>query len=502
MIDVELFAKIRRLYFAEHWKIGTIVNSLGVHSDTVAEAISKDRFGRRDSPDRLTSLAKYTDFIKSTLEIYPRLRSTRLFEMIKSRGYDGTVVQLRRHVAQVRPRKAAEAFLRLRTMPGEQAQVDWGHFGKIKIGHAERPLSCFVMVLSYSRRLYAEFVLEQKIDSLLRCHRNGFAAFNGVPREILYDNMKTVVLERQGEHIRYHPELLDFAGHYHFAPKPCAPFRGNEKGKVERTIQYLRHSFFAAREYSNLDHLNLQLQLWIDNVAHVRPVPGSMEKESINEAFLKESPLLLPLPEHPFTCDQVIVTRSGKMPYLRFDCNDYSIPHDRVGKPLTIVASQYVVRILDSGNLIAKHFRSYRKKDIIEDPRHIEKLAIEKRAASELRGRDRLRVSCSNTSEFFETLCQRGESLSHQTSRLNKLLDLYGAFELNEALQEAMNRNAYSADSVNFILEAKRKKRKEKPNLPVPLPDDPRIKNVRVKPHDLKEYDNLKRENGDENDNE
>jgi transposase len=501
MIDVELFAKIRRLYFAEHWRIGTIAQTLGVHSDTVGKAISKEKFCRREGSYRITVLAPYSDFIKTTLEAYPKLRSTRLFSMIKARGYNGTIVQLRRHVAQNRPRKAAEAFLRLRTMPGEQAQVDWGHFGKIKIGRAERPLSCFVMVLGYSRRLYAEFVLEQKMDSLLRCHRNGFAEFNGVPREILYDNMKTVVLERQGEYIRYHPELLDFAGHYHYVPKPCAPYRGNEKGKVERTIQYLRHSFFAAREFVSLDDLNEQLRTWIKDTAHMRTVPGSADRESINEAFAKETTMLLPLPEHPFTCDQVLTMSSGKTPYLRFDCNDYSIPHDRVGKPLTLVASQNEIRLIEDNKVIAKHIRSYSKKEIIEDLSHIEKLAKAKRAATELRGRDRLRVACPSIAIFMETLCHRGESMSHQTARLNKLLDLYGAEELNGALEEAMRRNAYSATSVNYILEAKRKKRKEKPVISIPLSDDPRIKNVRVKPHDLTEYDKLNKTTGDSDDN-
>ena len=155
-----------------------------------------------------------------------------------------------------------EAFLRLTTMPGEQAQVDWGHFGKIQIGSAKRALSCFVLVLSWSRAMYARFALDQTLESFLRGHVLAFEAL-GVPREILYDNLKSVVLERVGDHIRFHPRILELAGHYHFAPKPCAPYRGNEKGKVERQIQYLRHSFFAARRFSSVDDLNMQLARWI-----------------------------------------------------------------------------------------------------------------------------------------------------------------------------------------------------------------------------------------------
>jgi transposase len=150
--------------------------------------------------------------------------------MLQARGYSGSVVAVRRYVRAVRPRPRAEAYLRLQTLPGEQGQVDWGHFGPLAVGHARRPLVCFVLVLSWSRALYARFALDQSLESFLRGHVEAFAALGGPPRTLLYDNLKRVVLERVGDHIRYHPRLLELAGHYHFAPKPCAPYRGNEKG--------------------------------------------------------------------------------------------------------------------------------------------------------------------------------------------------------------------------------------------------------------------------------
>ncbi len=229
MIDAELYARIRRLFFAEHWKVGTIAAELGVHRDAVRNAIEADRFTRQLRPVRPMLLDPYKDFIRDVLDKHPRLRSTRLFEMIRERGYPGSAVQLRRYVATVRPAARAEAYLRLQTLPGEQAQVDWGHFGKIRVGRALRSLSCFVFVLSWSRAMYARFTLDQTLESFLRGHVLAFEAL-GVPRAILYDNLKSVVLERQGDHVRFHPQLLEFAGHYHFAPRPCAPYRGNEKG--------------------------------------------------------------------------------------------------------------------------------------------------------------------------------------------------------------------------------------------------------------------------------
>jgi hypothetical protein len=225
--------------------------------------------------------------------------------------------------------------------------VQMGNFGPIRIGSAKRSLSCFVMVLSWSRGVFARFALDQTQESFLRGHVAAFAAFGGVPRGILYDNLKSVVMERVGDHIRFHPRVLEFAGHYHYAPRPCAPYRGNEKGKVERTIHYLRYSFFEARRFSSVDDLNAQLAAWIEETANTRKVPGDSSGRLVRDALEEERARLLPLPEHAFNCDAITAVASGKTPYVRFDRNDYSIPHDLVRKPLTLVASDRLIRILE-----------------------------------------------------------------------------------------------------------------------------------------------------------
>ena len=170
MIAPELRTRIRRLFFAEHWRVGTIAGELGVHHDTVRRAIEAERFLRPGVVHRPSMLDPYKAFVGETLEQHPRLRATRLFEMARDRGYQGSVIQLRRYVATVRPAPRSEAYLRLQTLPGEQAQVDWGHFGTIRVGHAKRALSCFVMVLSWSRAIYARFALDQTLESFQRGH--------------------------------------------------------------------------------------------------------------------------------------------------------------------------------------------------------------------------------------------------------------------------------------------------------------------------------------------
>jgi len=492
MIDDSTVARIRRLFHAEHWRIGTIAGQLGLHHDTVRRALEVDRMASRGTV-RPALLDPYKPFLLDVLEKHPKLRASRLFEMARERGYRGSYVQVRRWVHDVRPRPR-EAFLRVRTFPGEQAQVDWGHFGTFTIGTARRPLSCFVMVLGCSRALFARFSLDQTLESFLRGHVLGFEAFGGVPRQVLYDNLKSVVLERQGEHIRFHPSILELAGHYHFAPTPCAPYRGNEKGKVERAIQYLRHSFFAARRFASVDDLNAQLADWLDRIAHARVVPDDPDRRLVRDALVEERPRLLPLPAHRFPTDLVRSIASGKTPYLRFDGNDYSIPHRLVEVPLTLVASEAEVRIADAaGDVVARHPRSWGRLVTVEDPTHLADLGDAKRRARDLRGRDRLRQACASAGPFLDALARRGERLAPHTFRLGKMLDRYGAAEVEAALADALARNALSADAVAHVLDQRARARRRPPPLDVVLPADPRVRDLRVTPHDLARYDDLAR---------
>lgn len=499
MIDRELYARIRRLFYAEHWKVGTIVAELGVHHDTVERAIEADRFGRSAArPVRASMLDPHKAFIEQVLDKHPKLRATRVYDMVRARGYVGSVIQVRRYLAKVRPQAKAEAYLRLSTLPGEQAQVDWGHFGKISIGSARRVLSCFVMVLGFSRAMFARFFLDQKQESFLAGHVHAFGAFGGVPRQILYDNLKSVVLEREGQHVVFHPRILEAAGHYHFAPQPCAPYRGNEKGKVERTIQYLRHAFFAARSFRDVADLNAQLAEWIERVAHARPVPGDPDRRTVAEAFAAEKPRLLPLPEHPLETNLVQGISSGKQPYVRFDKNDYSIPHTQIRKPLTLIASESVVRVTDAaGNELARHERSWDRAQIVENPEHLRALAREKRGARDLRGRDRLRHLSASADALLDELARRGERISGHVTWLLRLGDRYGAAELEAAIAEALDRGAVAAASVAHILDSRARERHVPPPIDVVLPDDPRVRDLRVTPHALGDYDALSTDHPD-----
>jgi transposase len=495
MISDEIRSRIRRLYFAEHWKINTIATELGIHHETVALTLCRDRFANHRFCSSPAKLDQYRAFIQQTLEQYPRLRSTRLFEMVKTRGYDGSIGTLRRYVRRVRPGPRHEAFFKLTVLPGEQAQVDWGSFGKIRIGNSERRLSCFVMVLSWSRGTFARFTLDQTLESFVRCHVEAFEAFEGVPREVLYDNLKSVVIERQADLIRFHPHILELAGHYHFAPKPVGVRRGNEKGRVERRIRDIRESFFAARTYRSLEHLNAQLDGWLEHIAHARSVPGDASR-TVALALREERDRLLALPDHRFLSELVKPIRSGKTPYVRFDGNDYSIPHTLVRKPLSLVTSDCVVRVLDGADEVARHNRCWEKGRQIEDEKHLAGLADEKRKARTHRGRNRLFANCPSAKPFLEQIALHGGHLGGTTSRLLRLLDQYGADELGAAIEEAHARSAFAAQSVAHVLDRRRRARGAPAPIEPVLSNDPRVRNLVVTPHSLDSYDLLAEDDG------
>ena len=238
--------------------MGTIARQLHVHRDTVRRVLAQAGEPALGSPLRPSRVDPYRAFILQTLAKFPTLTAARLFAMVHERGYRGSPEHFRHVIAGMRPRSTAEAYLRLRTLAGEQAQVDWGHFGHLQIGRGRRPLMAFVVVLSYSRRIFLRFFLDARMDGFLRGHVQAFIAWGGCPRVLLYDNLKSAVLERAGEAIRFNPELLKFAAHHGFEPCPVGIARGNEKGRVERSIRYIREAFYAAREFADLDDLNAQ----------------------------------------------------------------------------------------------------------------------------------------------------------------------------------------------------------------------------------------------------
>jgi transposase len=490
VIPPEIEAKILRLHETEKWPVGTIARELHVHH-TVVRRVLRQAGQLEEKPadhQRPSILDDYLPFILETLERYPDLPSTRLYEMVRERGYPGGPDHFRHRISKLRPRKPAEAYLRLSTLPGEQAQVDWAHFGTVKIGRAERRLSAFVMVLSWSRKVFLRFYLDQKLENLLRGHQAALRHLGGSARTVLYDNPKTIVLERIGDAIRFHPSLLAFAAHYSFEPRPVAPYRGNEKGRVERAIRYVRTSFWPARKWRDLGDLNRQALEWCEGIASDRRCPEDPSM-SVAEAFDEEKPRLLSLPATDFPTHERKTVKAGKTPYVRFDGNDYSVPHDRVRRTLEVLADLDRIRILDAGEVVAEHPRTYDRGVQTEDPEHVAALAEEKASASSHRAMDRLQRAAPASRDYLVAVAERGGNLGNVTYRLVQLLETHGPRRLQAALREINARGLIDVHCVAVELERQRRDSGKPPAVAIDLPEE--VRDLQVHPHDLSAYDQI-----------
>ena len=484
-IKIDLEAKILRYYHVEKWRVGTIARQLGIHHSTVSRVLLSA--GIPEERLVFTSMIDpYRPFILETLKQFPDLTASRLYGMVHERGYPGKEDHFRAMVARLRPKKIAEAYLRLRTLPGEQGQVDWGHFGYMTIGKAKRPLMAFVMVLSYSRKIFLRFYLNAQMANFLRGHEAAFQAFCGIPRVLLFDNLRSAVLEREGDAIRFNPMLLEFAKHYRFEPRPVAVARGNEKGRVERSIRYIRDNFFAARTFESLDDLNAQADHWCETTAAERNWPED-KRLSVKEAFLQEQGKLIALPDNPYFTDERQEVQIGKTPYARFDLNDYSIPHTHVRRTMTVIGTPTTVRILDGVTVLAEHKRSYGKGEQIEDQVHIGKLVERKRLAGCHRGQDHLIKSVPSAKQLLVEAASRGYSLRAIIGELEKLLDLHGATLLDAAIKEVLEKNVPHPNAVRIALERQRELTKKPAPIGLHL-QDARAREMSVKPHDLSTY--------------
>jgi transposase len=487
----ETEAEIMRLYHGEKWPIGTIASQLGLHHTTVQRVLRQTGVDAKVVAPRPAMVDPFVPFIVEKLQKYPELTSSRIFGMIKERGYPGGPDHLRRIVGRLRPKKAAEAFQRLRTLPGEQAQVDWAHFGKLQIGRATRPLWAFVMVLSYSRRLFLRFYLGASMPFFVRGHVEAFAEFGGVPRVLLYDNLKSAVLERHGDAIRFNPELLRLAACYRFEPRPVNVARGNEKGRVERAIRYVREAFFSARTYADLADLNRQAAHWTATAALDRSWVEDRSR-TVREAFDDERAVLLPLPDDPFPAHERLEVQVGKTPYIRFDLNDYSVPHDRTQRTLVVLADLDLVRIADIAEVVATHQRSWDRGQQIEQQEHLQRLVEAKRNARQHRGFDRLSRAAPSSQAFLRAIAERNENVGSTTARLLQLLDMVGAAELEEALVQAMESDTVHLGAVRQIVDRRRSSRGLPPPISIPITRTEHSSLV-VKPHALSTYDSLKK---------
>jgi len=297
----------------------------------------------------------YVDFLRDRLRAFPQLTASRLLREIRPLGFTGSYSTVKQAVRTLRPAPAPAFEHRFETHAGEQAQVDFAQFRAVfsdDPGHSVA-IWLFTIVLGYSRYLWGEFVWHQDLLTVLRSHVRAFSAMGGVPRQILYDRMKTAVLDEVSEGIIYNPRLQALAKHYGFTPRACAAYRAKTKGKVERPYRYIRQDFFLGRTFRDLEDLNVQFRDWLETVANRRR-HGTTHRP-ISAAFAGERPALQPVPALPFNTVMVLERAFSRDGMVSYNGNEYSIPDGVRGQRVEVQVSLSEVQIFADGKLVAAH---------------------------------------------------------------------------------------------------------------------------------------------------
>jgi transposase len=310
---------------------------------------------RRPRKSKARKIEPYAPYLQKRLE-EGVFNASKLFYEIHQQGYPGQERQVRAYVHPLRAAYLAQrdATLRFETEPGEQAQVDWGHFGMIRYQERLRPLYGFVMTLGWSRAMYLEFTVSADIAWFLRCHRHAFEYFGGVPRQILHDNLKTAVLAHDADGtVHWNPRYLDFAHYYGFSPRACKPYRAQTKGKVENGIKYVRGNFWLGLHFLDLLDLNQQGVMWLDTVANVR-LHGTTHEIPVQRLAHEGLPALR-LP--PYDTSLLTYRQSSRDCLVSYGGNYYSVPAAYARQPLQLKITEQdeVIVFSPDSEEIARH---------------------------------------------------------------------------------------------------------------------------------------------------
>ncbi|WP_437646516.1 IS21 family transposase [Sorangium sp. So ce362] len=483
-IDRQTEAEIRRLYFSEHWKKGTIAEQLGLHHDVVDRVVGPHGPSPKDGGPRPSVLDAYQGFVLSTLDLHPTLVATRLYDMLVERGYTGSIRTLRRFVLLNRPAPRHEVYLRIETLAGEQSQIDWAHVGKLRVAGGVRPLYCFVLLLRYSRAIWAELVLEQTTASLVRSLVRAAEYFGGVTHEWLFDNPKSIVAAREGSALRFQTELIELASQLHVALRACRVRKPTDKGGVERAIRYLKTRFFPARTIPSIESGNAALLHFLETVAMQRRHPTQKDR-TVGEVFAEEKARLLPLPGATIPTELVTSVPADKTAFVSFDGNRYSVLPEAADRTLRLVATDVEVRLLDEGRVVGQHARSWAKGQVIEASEHRAALLAIKAGARDGKRRDRLRAEVPQVEALMRLWLADGRNVGSLVARTTKLLDLYGARVLAVAVEDLLKKGSHDYGALAILCEQSRAR--PRPVLPIEL--GPHVVDRDVIPHDLGSYD-------------
>lgn len=454
MLEADVQAKILSLHFSDKKSIRAISILVGVDRKTVKRIINRKQVAlEKRLPIRTSQLDIFKDEIKNFLQKDPSMAASTMLHRLRDHGFNGGITILRDYVKTLKLKspKIREAFLRLEFAPGECAQVDWGEFGDpfrtgIKV-------HCFVMVLCYSRMTYIEFTRSERFEDFIRCHENAFKYFGGAPKECWYDNLATAVQDRVGSVVKFNPRFFAYMGHHNIQPHACNPARGNEKGRVENGIKFIRGHFWSGRSFKDFNDLCMQSILWRDQYLNLRD--HRVTKRIVRSLFTaEEQPVLLKLNDLDFSTDEVLTKVITPDFHIIFESNRYSVPWTFVGLALTIRINDKSIKMYYQEKYVAGHERSYLKNKVFTNPKHQESLLNRKPGAinQEAHRIEAIKKLGDGVKQYFDSLKASSRSLKSELTRLLALSTVYGADSLNSACFEMIKDGIIGVDKLERFL--------------------------------------------------
>lgn len=459
MIDYPTFCRLRQLYDEKGLKVSQIAAELQLDPKTVEKWIDQPTYHCRQGTKRPSKLDSFKGQISALLERHP-YTAQQILQQLRQQGYAGGYGILKEFVRQVRP-VHKPAFLMLEFAPGECAQVDWGNFGSIAVGSTRRRLSFFVMVLCYSRLLYVEFTLSEGMEQFLSCHRHAFEFFNGVTQKVVIDNLKVGVLRHPfGEKALFHPRYLDLAAHYGFQPVACNVRKGNEKGRVENGVGYVKKNFLNGLDIPSFAAVHPAAIQWRDTVANVR-LHGETHRKPI-DLFAQEKTRLRPLPVMPYDCAVVRPISANGCCHVILETNRYSVPHLYASQKLTLKLSPDQLLLFHHEKLIATHPRSYDRRQRVSHPDHTQELVLQRKNARNQTILLAFLALGSHAQPYARKLEDKRLNTAHHLQKIVALSEIYGPQKVDRALQDALTFEAYGCEYIANILEQRER--------PTPVP--------------------------------
>lgn len=348
MITKETLMNIRSLA-TQGYSHRQIARMTGLHRVTVKKYLNEGQLPVYHKTDRASLLQPYQELIGNWLS-QENFQATRIYELLTAQGYKGSYDTVQRYVKALKERRDRIAYIRFETMPGQQAQVDFGDFQIEEPDGSKKTVYCFIMVLGYSRHMYIEFIEDCTMPNFLACHQHAFGFFGGLPSEILYDNMKNVVVKHLVGTVEWNRTFSSFCVHYGFKPVAAPPYSPWVKGKVERPIHYVRERFWRGYVFNSLAQANSDIRQWINTVAGQR-IHGTVQ-EQVCVRFQRERPSLGALPVHPFDICEKVYRKVYKDCQVSFNGNRYVVPHEYVEQKVLLKIRNGILRIFADDQML------------------------------------------------------------------------------------------------------------------------------------------------------